>query len=229
MAEKKETVLYLADVRPLKDPALWAPALERVPPQRRQKAEAFLRPSDARLCLGAGVLLQAALEQAGIPAEKQAFSVSEQGKPYLTDGGVQFSLSHSGDYALCAVSDGPVGCDLQKTGPARMKTARRFFCPSEYELLLAQPEPEMRDLMFCRLWTLKESWLKARGTGIFSGMNGMELRFDAQNCPCPVSDGEAVWTFWEYSDLSWYGCALCVPFGTERPAIRKVRLEELLH
>ena len=58
---------------------------------------------------------------------------------------------------MCAVSDVPVGVDIElpRVGGARL--AKRFFQPDEAALVYAADDP---DREFCRLWTLKESYIK---------------------------------------------------------------------
>ncbi len=95
-----------------------------------------------------------------------SIAVSESGKPYLTDApAVQFSLSHSGDWAVCAVSNYPVGVDIQHCGTGRRDVARRFFHPDEVRYLDALSSGE-REQAFFRLWALKESYVKADGRGL---------------------------------------------------------------
>lgn len=51
----------------------------------------------------------------GIDIAKQNFTYTEHGKPYLPDySDVHFNISHSEKYVVCAVSDKPVGVDIQK-------------------------------------------------------------------------------------------------------------------
>ena len=80
---------------------------------------------------------------------------SPRGKPLFA--GRQdrwFSLSHSGGAALCALSGGPVGVDVELVRPRRSGLPRRLLSPSE----LARFDGSWED--FFRIWTLKESWCK---------------------------------------------------------------------
>ncbi len=93
--------------------------------------------------------------------------VSEAGKPFL-DGGPWFSLSHSGDHALLAVSAGaPVGADLERVreGLAEAPSAERYFSEPE-RTELQSLEGSQRVQRFFQLWTLKEAYLKATGEGV---------------------------------------------------------------
>lgn len=88
----------------------------------------------------------------------------EYGKPYfIQPAGWYFSLSHSDEYAACALAREPVGVDIQKIRPVDAGVARRCFSEEEQQRLrLARaPEEEM-----IRIWTLKEAVVKASGLGL---------------------------------------------------------------
>jgi len=167
------TKLYLAPCGALEDGALFARALAAVPAARREKV---LRLSGGarRLSLGAGLLLRRALAAEGLTAED--YSVDARGRPCfpsLPD--FHFSLSHSGELAMCAVSAGPVGCDLERLRELDvLRLAGRVFHPEENAFLLSLPEAE-RQAAFFRLWTCKESYMKALGLGFALPMNAFSV------------------------------------------------------
>ena len=112
------------------------------------------------------LLCKALREDFGICGELE-FSYGAHGKPYLVaPSGVWFNVSHSGDYAACAVSDeGDVGVDIQKITPARMRVAEQYFAPQHFAELLAL-SGAARDERFCELWVLREAEIKARGGSV---------------------------------------------------------------
>ena len=159
-----DTKLYLADVRPLTDGALFSKLLPTVSAARQAKVAAFKNEAARRLSLGAGLLLRFALREEGLTAGEPA--LSEYGKPFfpaLPD--FHFSLSHSGERVLCAVSPSPVGCDIEEPRRYDPALARRFFHPDESALLFSLPEADQPEA-FYRLWTCKESFMKAVGLGL---------------------------------------------------------------
>ena len=158
-----DTKLYLADVRPLADETLYSRLLPTVSGARQAKVAAFKNEAARRLSLGAGLLLRAALREEGLTAGEP--SLTPYGKPFFPDlPAFHFSLSHSGDFVLCAVSHSPVGCDIEEPRRYDPEIVTRFFHPDEAALLLSLPE-EQRPAAFYRLWTCKESFLKAIGLG----------------------------------------------------------------
>ena len=108
--------------------------------------------------LSRSLLRAAALRQGWGEVE---LTFSPRGKPLLAGQGRWLSLSHSGGYALCALSDGPVGVDIDLLRPHRPGLPK--YCMSEEER--AGWDGSDRD--FCRIWTLKESWCKREDTPLY--------------------------------------------------------------
>lgn len=91
----------------------------------------------------------------------------ERGRPEFSKPGFPyFSVSHSGDWFGCAVSQRRIGFDLQFIAEKKdlCRIARRFFCPEEAEYLEKNGCDD-----FYKLWTAKESYVKYTGTGIDDG------------------------------------------------------------
>ena len=151
--------VYHASVLPL----LGQKGGEGLSPYRREKLAGITAPKAYALSLGAERLLLATLKELGRPvAEPLDITCGDGGKPALKDGPA-FSLSHSGERVLCALSDRAVGADIQRLRPDHQALARRFFTAEEVAWLEAQQE---RELAFTLLWSLKESYVKFLGSGI---------------------------------------------------------------
>lgn len=87
---------------------------------------------------------------------------SPRGKPFFPGLADRwFSLSHSGGIALCALSERPVGVDVELVRPRRMELPQRLLSQNE----LAQFDGSWAD--FCRFWTLKESWCKREDSPLY--------------------------------------------------------------
>jgi 4'-phosphopantetheinyl transferase len=89
------------------------------------------------------------------------------GKPSVA-GGPAFSLSHSGDVAVLAVSDvGEVGIDVEvRRARTRLdRLAARVLSDAELAQWAATPCSERLE-HFLRAWTAKEAYLKALGLGL---------------------------------------------------------------
>lgn len=111
----------------------------------------------------------------GASADSLRFSYGAHGKPELeapNESDLRFNLSHSHRVALLAVTAGrAVGVDIEgvQRDVGDEQIARRFFSPAEVTVLLSLPEAQRRAAFF-RCWTRKEAYLKARGDGIYYGL-----------------------------------------------------------
>lgn len=126
--------------------------------QSRRKAVEQYQNQPARLrSIAAGLLLYQIL---GIRDDAD-LTYNEFGKPFLSAGGPQFSLSHAGHYAALAVAPFPVGVDIEPMKEAYPQILCRYFSLEELEWLHQDPGRER----FYTLWTRLESALKAEGMG----------------------------------------------------------------
>ena len=140
---------------------------------RRKQVSGCLSELRRRQGIGAELLLLSMLESwRGLPELPLPLLADEKGKPYLPGESLFFSLSHSGEYAACALSDKPVGLDLQMRRPLREQVLTRCFSPAEQRFVRSSPRP---DDDFTELWTAKESYLKATGEGIRLSLSDLDM------------------------------------------------------
>lgn len=134
--------------------------------ESRKATVASQKNRDRKLAaLAVSYLLHVACNNADIPKSKRELTANEYGKPqFIADTGVHFSLSHSDNLAVCAVSDSPVGIDTECNIQRNTHIANRFFTEDERQFIMEQPE-ENRNNAFLKIWTLKESYVKAVGCG----------------------------------------------------------------
>ena len=84
-----------------------------------------------------------------------------------------FNLSHSAALALCALSNSPVGADIQIVKDSwREGLPRRVCSPKEMEWLEGQQD---RWEAFTLLWALKEARGKYDGTGLSAGVQRISV------------------------------------------------------
>ena len=185
--QKKLRVFY-SDISALRDrsdqPQLW----EFLCCARQQKIKQCKNEDDRLRAFGAGLLLEYGLRQYGytqtIPVGSSAaaeleqtgqtrslqqvrFVYGENGKPYLGTGQgerlpLMFNLSHSGMYVAAAFGTEDIGVDVELMRTGKQKIAQRFFAEDERKYL----EKCWTDEAFTGIWTRKEAYIKAVGTGI---------------------------------------------------------------
>lgn len=118
------------------------------------------------------------------------------GKPYFADKqGLFLSLSHSGEYAVCAVSDVPIGVDIQKWQDTKHSILKRILCPGE----------EGTDLF--RLWTAKEACVKCTGMGLSKDFR--ELFTDFLNGEVKDMVTGERWRLYTAEEPTGYSLAIC--------------------
>ena len=186
------------------------PVLERR--ERRQQTRAVLRLILAR-CLDCD-------------AAEIVFRAGAHGKPELqhpAPGGLHFNTSHSGDYAVFAVTRaGAIGVDIERVNEQRPRLdeiVARYFATGEQDAWRALPETE-RVRGFFDLWTRKEAFVKARGDGVFSGLDQFEVSLVAPRLLSVGGDARAAAEWWMASlpPLPGYTGAVVVhaPAGAAR-------------
>jgi 4'-phosphopantetheinyl transferase len=174
--------IFLTDIRAFEERRLYEKGLEYLTPGRASRTVRLKAPGDRQRSLGAGLLLEYGLRQFGLTAIKGSNAYTQvvtdrgaYGKPYIRDSDVCIGISHSGDYAVAAFSDRELGIDIERIRAANQHLVSRFFSEKEREYwslkVAVQPsdgEPGSvdPDRLFTRLWTRKESYIKATGEGM---------------------------------------------------------------
>jgi len=123
----------------------------------------------------------------GGTADELEFSREKNGRPYIAGAKLDFNLSHSGDWALLAVSAGTrVGVDIEQVREDRdfRAIACRYFSASEAKMICDSDNEFLARARFYALWTAKEAALKAVGTGIAGGLAETSLE-DGQHIRLP--------------------------------------------
>ncbi|MDH1471123.1 4'-phosphopantetheinyl transferase superfamily protein [Shewanella bicestrii] len=147
--------------------------------------------------------------QRQIAPQDWCFEYGAKGKPSLNheqflSTGIEFNLSHSGDWLLIALAQDDdkgetantaqprlgLGVDIER---ARASThiypiLNHYFSPIEAEGLLALEGEDAQRQRFFDLWALKESYIKATGLGLAQSLKS--FAFDlAPNSLLAVDDG----------------------------------------
>lgn len=109
----------------------------------------------------------------GVDFCEEKLCYNSYGKPYLKDNrNVFFNISHCKGLGAFIVDDNEAGIDVENIRQWNSRVARRVFSDMEIELL---EKSENKNETFFRLWTLKESFVKAIGVGISYPMKTCEF------------------------------------------------------
>ncbi len=178
------------------------------------------------------------------PAEWR-FEKNEYGRPHIApeqnSANLRFNLSHTDGLIACAVVRGRevgVDCEDIKRGGDLISIADRYFSPSEVADLHTVP-PARQEFRFFDYWTLKESYIKARGMGLSIPLDQFSFHIDedAKDIGLTVdprqNDPAERWQFrqWHFGDRFKVSLCLerrpgvsfktalrqCAPFAVDEP------------
>ena len=140
----------------------------------------------------------------GIPARDFQFVENAHGRPEIAgpalDSPLRFNLSHSGGIVACVLGRTmQIGVDVERLDrqPVDARVIARYCSDRERASLDAMAETERHE-RFLALWTLKEAYVKARGTGLTLPLRSISFAMGDAG-PGEVSfngiDDEARWMF----------------------------------
>jgi 4'-phosphopantetheinyl transferase len=129
----------------------------------------------------------------GLHPDSFRYVIGRYGKPAIAScpGGdlIHFSISHTRGLAACAVARHfELGLDVEamKQWHADFDMVCRLFSPEEAKLI-NEASPDRRADLFFRLWTLKESFVKATGEGLHRPLNSFSFKLDPVRIDfCPL-------------------------------------------
>ena len=179
------------------DPEAALPAAERAHCRR------YRHPQSWRRALAVRLLAHRALAWLD-PGRAWTIAHRAGGQPCLPESPLAISLAHSGPWVACALGRvAALGVDLEviRPRPRLLAFARRFYSAAEVAWLESLPGAEQL-AAFYDIWTSREAWLKARGSGL------RELR----RAPCTrdvLAGGVPDWQWQQVVDEPGYRLALC--------------------
>jgi 4'-phosphopantetheinyl transferase len=142
-----------------------------------------------------------------------AFAYNRYGKPYVRGADIRFNLSHSGAWAMLAVTrDREVGVDIERIDPrfAQDQIPEQFFSPREVEQLRSLPQREQTAAFF-RCWTCKEAYIKARGLGLSLPLDSFDVSLRPDDPPALLRAGN--WSIQNLEAPSGYAAAIVAEGG----------------
>jgi len=147
--------------------------LQHVSLEKQERIRRFHVFLDAQNCLIGDILARMEICQiTGLRNEELEFAVNLYGKPFLKNKPqIHYNISHAGTFTSCALSDQPVGIDIECVKEVDMRIAGRFFTAEEATYILSEPEDMRRRQRFFEVWTKKESRIKWEGKGLTKPLN----------------------------------------------------------
>lgn len=189
--------------------------------QELARAEKFHFSKDRDLFVTSRILLRSALSRyMPLQPGQWQFDANEYGKPEIASEHmtpIKFNLSHTDKIVVCAISKShEVGIDIESI-------SREFVNSDAIEKYLSENEKNqlqgmsVKDKQFAlyQFWTLKESYIKARGMGFSLPINAVEFDITNNNNPqvnlnLPIKDDPNRWRFQQFMIAEHYLCSVAI-------------------
>ena len=138
--------------------------LSTLPAFLGEKILRYRRWEDRQAVLVGKLLLREVLAKRGYaPDCLERLRFDSYGRPHLEEN-VDFNISHSGEFVLCAVaSGGRVGVDVERVRDLDISQFHKYFSAESWQEITAS---ENRPQSFFDHWTMRESVIKADGRGL---------------------------------------------------------------
>ena len=230
--------LWLTPLDDARDPALTERYRALLSDAEREQQQRFVFEKDRHRYLVTRALVRTVLARAtAVAPHALRFVANDYGKPALAAEAADdlaFNVSHAGNLVVLAIArGGALGVDTEGV-ESRISTddlADRFFAREEADELRTQPA-ERRQQRFFEYWTLKESYIKARGMGLSLPLDRFGFRFPAPErvslwTHADVDHAPQRWRFRQYV-TDGHLIALCAE-GTAPPRVHAVRTVPLAY
>jgi 4'-phosphopantetheinyl transferase len=160
---------------------------------------------------------------------KNGFDKPEIALPLMTQP-IRFNLSHADGLIMCGLArEFDIGVDVencQRSTRAAFSRLASYFSEQEIEDLAKLPEVEQKQRFF-DYWTLKESYIKARGAGFSIPLKKFSFQFEKNRLAnfsihADLDDDAGNWQFWRVAMAEHYRLAVAVNSGKTAFTIRAV-------
>jgi len=206
------------------DPGLLARYEAILTPEELTRRRRFVHEKDRHQYLLARALVRTMLSHyVGVRPEAWSFTTNRYGRPELAgpvEIPLRFNISHTRGLVACAVArDREIGVDVENVERPGEYThlAQRFFAPPEAAHVTSLPVEKQRDVFF-DYWTLKESYIKARGMGLALPLSDFAFRLTEPptiSFTGSIVDDPNSWQFHRLRPSAQHRLALAVR-GTEQ-------------
>jgi 4'-phosphopantetheinyl transferase len=144
-----------------------------------------------------------------IESNKIEFNIGDKGKPFLENSDIHFNVSHSGEWVVAAFSKRNIGIDIEIIREPNYNVAKRFFSSVEIHQLNIISDADKKKNLFFDFWTVKESYLKAIGTGLTKPLNTFTVVKNADSIQLVDNENDNLVFVKQYSFIDNYKLSVC--------------------
>lgn len=163
---------------------------------------------------------------APIAPQDWSFTENDYGRPAISNAEaarIEFNISHTSHLILIGITASrKIGVDVEdfRSRTADIDLAERFFTEAEAADVRTRPAGDQNERFF-EYWTLKESYIKARGRGLSIPLNGFSFKFTNDQSirlaiDVRLKDHPARWHFWQFSLTDGHIMAVCAQRLSQR-------------
>lgn len=134
-----------------------------------------------------------------------------------------FNISHSGNWIVCGVSNLPIGVDIEQFR-AMDESLTSWFSPDE-QSFINMSRDKNREL--CRLWTSKESYVKALGLGLSKSFDTFSVDMTKSRLQVRDCDSSTGWYFTETTLDSDYRISVCSRYPSMPTKVEILSVQDL--
>lgn len=243
----EEVHLWLAYYDEIDDPALHVRYRALMSRSEQNQEPRFHFARDRRRYLVTRALVRTVLSRyVDLAPTQWEFRTNPYGRPEIANvglpgGQIAFNVSHTHSLIIMGVTRRrALGVDVEnvQSRTVSLGIAAQCFAQVEVETLARTPA-ELRQQRFFEFWTLKESYIKARGMGLSLPLSKFSFSFPAErrvriDIDADLDDDSRRWCFWQLRPAAPYLAAVCAErLAGSKPTIasRKtvpLRFEEIL-
>jgi 4'-phosphopantetheinyl transferase len=228
--------VWLSFYEDIDDHALTTAYYTMLTEREKAQEQRFHFAADRRRYLVARALVRTTLSRyTSIDPAALIFSANAYGKPHIEEtqselSQLTFNLSHTqGLIALAITKTLAIGVDVESVcaRPNPFGIAENYFSPDEITEF-NRVSPDQKTTRFYEFWTLKESYIKARGLGLSIPLNKFSFRLQSDNdigffVTPELSDDARRWRFWQLQVDPNHLLAICSENDGAREPVLKFR------
>jgi len=174
--------------------------------QRVEYAKQYHQRKDYIRSILSSALLYYALNKNGIDKKDIIIEKSPMGKPFLKNSkNIDFNITHSGNWVACAIDTNNIGIDIEQIKDINLTDFEEILTKEEIKYINNKEEN------FYQIWTLKESYIKAIGMGIYKPLSSFTIQpYDIHYAKVFQNDSyEKQWHFYNFNLDENHACSIC--------------------
>jgi 4'-phosphopantetheinyl transferase len=177
-----------------------------ISPQRVKYAKQYHQKKDYIRSLLSSALLYYALNKHGIDKKDIIIQKSPMGKPFLKNlKNIDFNITHSGNWVACAIDINNIGIDIEYIKDINLTDFKEILSTKEINYIDEKLEN------FYQIWTLKESYIKALGVGVYQSLSSFTIEpYNKHYAKVFQNDNdEKQWYFYNFNLDTKHSCSIC--------------------